>query len=420
MNNILAINGGPKTWNKKLPVWPQFNPDVDDIILKILHSGKVNYWTGNYGTLFEEKWSEWLGCKYSISVSSGTSALHTALLSLDIGSGDEVICTPYSFIASSYCVLQCGALPVFCDVGTDHLIDPQKIEENINERTKAILVVHLYGMVVDMDPILEIAKKYNLYVVEDCAQCFGGLYKGKKVGTIGTIGCFSFCQEKHFTTGGEGGMVCCNNEDLAWKIKSIRDHGYDVKERLRLFQAENRYFYIHSRIGYNFRMTEIQSAIGIYELKRLDDWNLKNRKIFSDILINGIGNNEIIKYKPIDTEDRRSSFWLVPFVIDLKKIKCNIKQFNRAIQMEGIKIFGVQWPEMYKNEVYQKKIGFGKNNYPFSDPLNRNINYSDVKCPVAHSMLNSTISFWVHPVYNVEYMNCCVEAFNKVTDFYKI
>ena len=168
---------------------------------------------------FEKEWAKWLGVKNAISVANGTCALHTALAGMNIGPGDEVICTSYSFIASSFCALQAGALPVFADVTTDHTIDPKAIEPLITERTKAIVVVHLYGIVADMDPIMEIAKKHNLKVVEDCAQCFGGVYKGKKAGTIGDVGCFSFCQSKHFTTAGEGGMVLTMDEDLGWECR---------------------------------------------------------------------------------------------------------------------------------------------------------------------------------------------------------
>ncbi|MBR6371792.1 MAG: DegT/DnrJ/EryC1/StrS family aminotransferase, partial [Victivallales bacterium] len=143
----LAINGGKKVIDKPFPAWPQFNPDTDKAVLDILHSGKVNYWTGPIGMKFEEEWAKWLGVKNAISVTNGTAALHTALGGLGIGPGDEVICTSYSFIASSFCALQAGALPVFVDVGTDHLMDPTKIEAAITEHTKAIVVVHLYGMV---------------------------------------------------------------------------------------------------------------------------------------------------------------------------------------------------------------------------------------------------------------------------------
>ncbi|MBR4222648.1 MAG: aminotransferase class V-fold PLP-dependent enzyme, partial [Victivallales bacterium] len=156
----LAINGGKPVFKGAFPAWPQFNPKTDKAVLDILHSGKVNYWTGqaagedphfSIGMKFEREWAKWLGVKNAISVTNGTAALHVALASLGIGPGDEVICTSYSFIASSFCALQAGALPVFVDVSTDHLLDPTKIEAAITERTKAIVVVHLYGMVADMD-----------------------------------------------------------------------------------------------------------------------------------------------------------------------------------------------------------------------------------------------------------------------------
>ena len=364
----LAIDGGKKVWSKGFPAWPQFDKKTDKKVLDILHSGKVNYWTGPVGMQFEEAWAKWLGVKNAVSVSNGTAALHVALTALGVGAGDEVICTSYSFIASSFCALQAGALPVFCDVGTDHLLDPKKIEACITSRTKAIVVVHLYGMVADMDPIMKIAKKHKLYVVEDCAQCFGGVYKGKKAGTIGTVSCFSFCQSKHFTTGGEGGMVCCNDDDLAWEIRSVRDHGYDVRAKLNLLKMEGKQLYIHRRVGYNFRMTEIQSAIGLGELARFDKWNLPQRKKLGKALIKGLAGHPLVKYAPVDTPERQNAFWLVPFVLDTSKLKCTMKEFIAAVQAEGAFAYSVLWPEMYKEEAYTKQKGFGTRQYPFKDP----------------------------------------------------
>ena len=410
----LAIDGGKKVWAKGFPAWPQFDKKTDQKVLDILHSGKVNYWTGPVGMQFEEAWAKWLGVKNAVSVSNGTAALHVALTALGVGSGDEVICTSYSFIASSFCALQAGALPVFVDVGTDHLIDPKKIEAAITTRTKAIVVVHLYGMVADMDPIMKIAKKHKLFVVEDCAQCFGGIYKGKKAGTIGTVGCFSFCQSKHFTTGGEGGMVCCNNDELAWEIRSVRDHGYDVRAKLNLLKMEGKQLYIHRRVGYNFRMTEIQSAIGLGELQRFDKWNLPQRKKLGKFLIKALAGHPLIKYMPIDTPERQNAFWLVPFVLDTAKLKCTMKEFIAAVQAEGAFAYSVHWPEMYKEEAYTKQKGFGSRQYPFKDPAARKINYTKCNCPIAHSMADATISFWTHPTYTLAHMKADVAAFKKV------
>ena len=382
----LAIDGGKKVWTKGFPAWPQFDKKTDKKVLDILHSGKVNYWTGPIGMQFEEAWAKWLGVKNAVSVSNGTAALHVALTALGVGAGDEVICTSYSFIASSFCALQAGALPVFCDVGTDHLLDPKKIEACITSRTKAIVVVHLYGMVADMDPIMKIAKKHKLYVVEDCAQCFGGVYKGKKAGTIGTVSCFSFCQSKHFTTGGEGGMVCCNDDDLAWEI----------------------------RVGYNFRMTEIQSVIGLGELARFDKWNLPQRKKLGKALIKGLAGHPLVKYAPVDTPERQNAFWLVPFVLDTSKLKCTMKEFIAAVQAEGAFAYSVLWPEMYKEEAYTKQKGFGTRQYPFKDPAARKIDYTKFNCSMAHSMADATISFWTHPTYTLAHIKADIAAFKKV------
>ena len=415
----LAINGGEKSYKGTFPMWPQFNPACYDKVVDILKSGKVNYWTGEVGKKFEEEWAKYIGVKNAISVSNGTAALHTALAALNIGPGDEVICTSYSFIASSFCVLQAGALPVFADTTTDHTLDPKDIERHITERTKAIVVVHLYGIIADMDPIMAIAKKYNLKVVEDCAQCFGGVYKGRTAGTIGDIGCFSFCQSKHFTTGGEGGMVITNNDDLAWECRSFRDHGYDVKERLNLLEMEGKLLYIHKRVGFNFRMTEIQSQIGLCELERFANWNLPNRRRNGKILIKELANHPLVMYAPVDTEERQNAFWWAPFVLDTDKLTCTCKEFIKAVGAEGVPVYSVLWPEMYKERAYIERNGFGVAKYPFCDPKSRNIDYAnDFNCKTANWLTDRTISFFTHPVYSEEQMLACADAFRKVADAY--
>lgn len=414
----LAIDGGEKYYSGSFPGWPSFEESTIQKVADILRSGKVNYWTGPIGQEFETAWAKWIGVDHAISVTNGTAALHVAVSSLGIGPGDEVICPSYSFIASSFCVLQAGALPVFADVGTDHVISAADIESKITSRTKAILVVHLYGIVVDMDPILEIARKYNLKVIEDCAQCFGGVYKGKKVGTIGDVGCFSFCQSKHFTTGGEGGMVVTNDEDLGWECRSFRDHGYDVKERLNLLEMEGKLMYIHRRVGFNFRMTEMQSQIGLCELARFDSWNLPTRRRNGKMLIEGLKEHPLVLHAPIDTEDRQNAFWWAPFVLDTDKLTCSMKQFIAAVAAEGVPVYSVLWPEMYKEKAFIDQIGFGTANYPFDDPKARKIDYRTVECKQAKWMTDRTISFFTHPVYSEENMNAYIGAFKKVADVY--
>ncbi len=414
----LAINGGSKVYDGAFPMWPSFEESTVQKAMEPLRKGQVNYWTGPIGQEFETKWAEWIGVGNAISVTNGTAALHTAIAGLGIGPGDEIICPSYSFIASSFCALQAGALPVFADVTTDHNIDPECIEELINERTKAIIVVHLYGVVADLDPILAIAKKHNLKVIEDCAQCFGGVYKGKKAGTIGDIGCFSFCQSKHFTTGGEGGMVVTDDDELAWECRSFRDHGYDVKERLNLLEMEGKLMYIHKRVGFNFRMTEMQSQIGLCELERFDNWNLANRKRNAKVLIDGLKNHPLVLETPVNTEDRQNAFWWVPLVLDADKLTCTVAEFCKAVGAEGTPCYGVQWPEMYRERAFVEKNGFGNRKYPFNDPNARDIDYTKFDCKKAQYLADRTMSFFPHPVYSVEQMEACVAAFNKVAKAY--
>ena len=414
----LAIDGGAKVCKTPFPQWPQFDRRADVEVLDALHSGRVNYWTGSRGREFEKAWCEWLDCRNAIAVSNGTGALHLALTALGVGSGDEVICTSYSFIASSFCALLAGAIPAFCDVGQDHLIDPKKIEALITPRTKAIVVVHLYGMVADMDPILEVARRHGLFVVEDCAQCIGGVYKGHKAGTLGDVGCFSFCQSKQITTGGEGGMVVCGDDDLAWELRSLRDHGSDIKAKLSGTRSTAERPYVHRRVGYNFRMTEIQSAIGLVELARYDRWNLPRRIKLGRALVSALADHPLVRFAPVDTEARRNSFWLVPFVIREELLAVPVSQFVRAVQAEGAGAYAIFWPEMYREAAYVERRGFGERNYPFDDPANANVDWSRVDCPMAREMARSTIAFWTHPTYTMRHIAADVKAFKKVAAAY--
>ena len=358
---------------KTLPAWPQFNPKTIGRVAEVLKSGKVNYWTGPEGARLETAFAKWVGVKNAVSVSNGTAALHLALEALGIGRGDEVICTPYSFRASATCVNNAGAKPVFADVGTDHLLNAETIATAITKRTKAVIVVHLYGQVADMGPILKLAKRRGLKVIEDCAQCLGGEYRGRKVGTLGDVGCFSFCQSKHITTGGEGGMVVSRDRKVTEAVRSLRDHGWIVGSSPKAFD----------RVGYNSRLTEIQSVIGLGELERLDSWNLPRRKMLADYLIRSLTGHPLVKYAPVDTKVRKASFWLVPFVLDANKLKCSVARFIEKVQAEGVGAYKIMWPLMAKK-------------------------------PVAAELIGITIGFWVHPTYAKGDIAAAVKAFRKV------
>ena len=399
------------------PMWPQFNPDTLEDVLEPIKNGKVNYWTGPKGMEFEEMWAKWIGAKMAISCTNGTAALHIALSSLGIGPGDEVIVPSYSFIASSFSVVQAGAIPVFGDVTDDHTLDPACIEALITPRTKAIVVVHLYGTVADMGPILEIAKKHNLKVVEDCAQCFGGEYNGIKAGLIGDVGCFSFCQSKHFTTGGEGGMVVTNDEDLGWECRSFRDHGYDVKTRMNMLALEEKLPYIHRRVGFNYRMTEIQSIFGINELKRFDDWNLARRFKYAKMYDEAFTGLKGIKKLPVNTAERKNAYWWYPMLIDLDVLDCDAPTIVKELGAAKIPCYGIQWPEAYEEKAYTEHGGFGTAKFPFESKEYADaasVDYTKVFCKNANALRSQTVCLFLHPTWEEVHIEKCIEGFKKV------
>ncbi|KLU14832.1 MULTISPECIES: DegT/DnrJ/EryC1/StrS family aminotransferase [Xenorhabdus] len=405
------------------PQWPCFaEKTLNDIQMPLL-SGQVNYWTGKKGMEFENKFADWIGAEMAISCNSGTSAVNIAVGALNIGPGDEVIVPSYTFIATSFAVLQCGAIPIFCDTTEEHTIDPNKIEALITSRTKAIIVVHLYGVVCDMDPIMAIARKHNLKVIEDSAQCLGGKYKGKSVGTMGDLGTFSFCQSKHFTTGGEGGMVVTNNTEIGWECRAYRDHGFDVRRKFDLLALEEVSWHVHNRIGYNYRMTEIQSIIGINELERFDNWNMKNRQQYAKIYDEKFANIDLIGSLPLNSEDRCNAYWLYPIVFDLHKLDCTAEVILSDLKKIGVPAFKIQWPEAYGEKVFKELRGFGSVNFPFHSTeytSPESVNYLDVVCETARSLLPRTISLYLHPSWDEKHIVYCADQLIAVLNNHRI
>jgi dTDP-4-amino-4,6-dideoxygalactose transaminase len=406
MADKLAIHGGTKTVTNNLAAWPSFDEKAIKAVEEVLRSGKVNYWTGPKGMEFEEEFAAWQGSKYAISASSGTAALHIALSALGIGPGDEVIVPSYTFIASSFSIVQAGAIPRFADVNiNDHCINVKSAEKLVNERTKAIMPVHLYGNVCDMDKVMAFAEKHNLFVIEDNAEAFGGAYKGKKTGTIGHIAACSFCQNKTFTTGGEGGMVTTDNEELAWQARSFRDHGYDVKQRLSLLELEQKLPYIHNMVGWNYRMTEMQSAIGLAELERIDTWNLPTRRRNAHIIINSIKELPNIICTPVDTEERRNGWYVLAFSLNIENMNCDINQFVAACTAEGAPCWRVFWPQCHTERAYQEHNSFGRSGFPFKSKEYTNpgsVDYRKVNVPNAIWHQSHTFTCFAFPTYTEE------------------
>ena len=269
--------------NKKFTAWPLYTVEEADAVRDVLLSNKVNYWTGNEGRNFEREFAVWSGLQYSVALANGTLALDVAFKVLNVGKGDEVISTSRTFIASISSIVNAGAMPVFSDVGlSSQNATPEAIRSVITDKTKAIVCVHLAGWPCEMDEIMAIANEYDLHVIEDCAQAHGAKYKDKPVGSIGHIGCWSFCQDKIMTTGGEGGMVTTNDESLWRKMWAYKDHGKSYEAVYEREHPEG-FRWLHESFGTNWRMTEMQATIGRIQLKRMPDWHKKRLSNASSI-----------------------------------------------------------------------------------------------------------------------------------------
>ena len=261
--------------NTAFEPWPSFTSAEADAVSKVLLSNKVNYWTGQECREFEKEFAAFAQTQYAVAVANGTVALDLALKALGIGAGDDVIVTSRTFLASASSIVTAGANPIFADVELDSQnISRRTIEAVITPNTKAIICVHLAGWMCDMDPIMQLAEEKGIFVIEDCAQAHGAMYKGKSAGSIGHIGAWSFCQDKIMTTGGEGGMVTTNDESLWKKMWSYKDHGKNY-DSVYNTQHPPGFRWLHDSFGTNWRMMEMQAVIGRLQLKQMPEWTAK-------------------------------------------------------------------------------------------------------------------------------------------------
>lgn len=286
--------------NTAFEPWPSFTQEEADAVSQVLLSNKVNYWTGQECREFEKEFARFAETQYAVALANGTVALDVALKALGIGAGDDVIVTSRTFLASASSIVTAGANPVFADVELDSQnISRRTIEAVITPNTKAIICVHLAGWMCDMDPIMQLASNKGLYVIEDCAQAHGARYKGKSAGSIGHIGAWSFCQDKIMTTGGEGGMVTTNDENLWKKIWSYKDHGKNF-DSIYNKQHPPGFRWLHDSFGTNWRMMEMQAVIGRIQLKMMSEWTEKRTKNAERILSCFENNPYFTVYRPSD------------------------------------------------------------------------------------------------------------------------
>lgn len=328
---------------------PLFDGNELKYLTDCINTGWISS-VGSYVRRFEQEFARYSGCKYGVAVHTGTAALHLALAALDIGPGDEVIVPDLTFAATANAVIYTGARPVLVDVDKDIWnIDPELIEDAVTERTKAIIPVHLYGHPCDMDKIMEISRKYGLAVIEDAAEAHGAEYRGRKVGSIGTVGCFSFFANKIITTG-EGGVCVSDDPAIIDRIEVLRDHGMRKTKK-----------YWHDSVGFNYRMTNLQAAVGLAQFERIS-WFIDRKRHISSLYSKYLsGLNGLVL--PVELDWAKSSCWM--FTMLLKKDCCRIDRDGliAALKNDGIESRPVFYP-LHAMPPYQ-----GDKAFPHTDAI---------------------------------------------------
>ena len=356
-----------KELKRKIPIAkPSFSNEEVAAVKKVLESGIVA--SGPRTLTFEKEFAEYLGVDHAIAVTNGTVALDVSLKALELGPGDEVITSAFSFVASGNCILFQKSKPVFADINPKTFnIDPSDVAEKITAKTKAIIPIHMFGQPAEMAALKEIAEDKGIWLVEDAAQAHGAEYNEQKAGTIGNIGCFSFYATKNITVG-EGGMITTNNEKLATKVRTLINHGQSRK-------------YHHDTLGFNYRMTDLCAAIGLVQLKKLDEFNKKRREN-ARLLSNGIGSIKGLTVPYID-----------------KNVKHVFHQY--VIKVED------SFPlSRDKLAIHLTEKGIGNAvHYPipiYKQPLYMKLGYKKTKCLNTEEACKQVLSLPVHPLVNRE------------------
>ncbi len=416
MAEKLAIDGGtPVLSRSDYGNWPIITDDDRKFVNEVLDSGIMAGGTAPQVSALEKEWAEFIGAKHCLTTCSGTAALHMALAAVGVGPGDEVITSAFTFLASASCALHQNAIPVFVDIDPKtYCMDVSKLEAAVTERTKVIIPVHIQGLPADMDPIMEIAGKHNLHVIEDACQAHGATYKGKMVGTIGEVGTFSLNNFKNLC-GGEGGLFVTDNEDLLNKGVLIRCFGDEIDE------VSRRRKYNASILGYMYRNQELPAALARGQLKHLDENNnirIKNADYLREELskIPGV----IPPYCPPECK-HVYFFYNVRFDPKAAGVDCEPKKFRiaveKALYKEGMLVGQWQTMPVPAQDLFQSKLGYGSSSYPWAVNEDKGIkyNYDPAQFPAAQELCDTyTIVHGTHPPNGTELMEKIVTGFQKV------
>lgn len=391
-------------------LWPHYSQDEIDAVVAVLKSGRTNQWGGQEVFAFEKAFADYLDCEQCVAVSNGSVALELAWAALDISLGDEIIVPARTFVASGSSVVVKGGIPVFADVDLEtQNILPESIESLITDKTKAILCVHHAGCPCDMEQILGIAGKYRLRVVEDCAQATGTRYKGRKVGTFGDIGCFSFCQDKVMSTGGEGGMVSTSSEELWQKVWGLKDHGRNWG-KMRKLKPRPSFPYFCDHIGGNYRMTEIQAAIGRKKLEKIDTW-IRHRRNVAAMYDDCFSQYPFVRVPQYPDRYFHVFYEYYVFVVP-ERLPDKITSDNilTDLQKAGLPCNRGSCPEIYLEGAFEHC------RYP--DGSIRDLRPAK-RLPNAKFLGENAIKMLVHPGYSKNDIEAYIKSITKVFDSYK-
>ena len=343
--NLSVLNGG----------WPYYTREEIKLVTSTLKSGRVNYWTGSSCRQFEEDFSDYLGGGYSVALANGTLALELALRAFDFPPKSKIIVPVRSYVATALAVINVGCTPVFADVDkTSGNISKDGIKGAYDQGVVGVILVHVGGLPCELNEILKFCEMKNIRVIEDCAQAHGAQYEGRPVGTFGDIGCWSFCQDKIISTGGEGGMTYTLKKTLWNKMRAYKDHGKDLvlMERDRQPDVPG-YRWIHNSPGSNFRMTSMQAEIGRYQLARLDKWIKCRAKVANQIARN-FSNSEGVMF-PFINADHRHAYYRLIFIVDHPRLKGKQRRVNflRECRKRGVLISEGSCSELNEEKVFR-------------------------------------------------------------------
>ena len=402
----LAIDGGSKVRETPFPHGSRFGPEELDYLREVLDQNRLFYFNGTMTERFKQRFCEFVGSRYVVTCSSGTGAIHTALGAAGIGVGDEVITVSITDLGTVIGILQQNAVPVFCDtLPHTYAMDVEDINRKVTPRTKAIIVVHLAGNSCDMDGIMAIADEHDLVVIEDCAQAWGALYKGRHVGTFGQFGCFSTNEFKHITTG-DGGMVCMNDKKLHRRAHLFADKGYDRFDGTGV-QKDPRY------LCCNYRWTELQAAVGLAQLEKLQHI-VDTRHRLGERLTEQISECPGMTPHTI-TANGWCSYWFYMFQVSEEALGVTRERFVDCVKAEGIPAeSGYLSRPIYKWPLFQDETFF-PNGWPVKMMGLTGMDYKQVCCPMAEEILATAVRLPIDPFMNDNDIDDMAAAINKVT-----